>query len=121
MDKTKTLVILALSVQFLNGILFPQPTVCKGKGNILLIKLHKYITWRKILNQLIGNICGDKCAAKCTCGETFFDSGDALYCCIPKNETCRRKGQGQGIWNIFKFKFILNEHIYFQRFKSHLC
>ena len=95
MNKTKTLVILALCFQILDGILFPQPTVCRGKGNIVLLKT--FLILRKILNQLIGNICGDKCAAKCTCGETFFDSGDALYCCIPKNETCRRKGQGQGI------------------------
>ena len=37
-------------------------------------------------------ICGDKCIisySKCECGDTIFDYKDYLYCCIPKNETCK--------------------------------
>ena len=45
---------------------------------------------------VIDFICGDKCyygtSTNCTCGGNSFGWQDNLYCCIPRNETC--KGQG---------------------------
>ena len=48
------------------------------------------------------NICGDKCLRFddsdriCECGDKTFDRTDyGLYCCIPKNETCKVQGNWQ--------------------------
>ena len=45
---------------------------------------------------LLAEICGDKCKEKyhgtCVCGDTSFNSDDALYCCTPKNESCVYQG-----------------------------
>ena len=44
------------------------------------------------IDYVSGRICGDKCIdyeSLCECGGTFIPEYSFLYCCIPKNETCK--------------------------------
>ena len=74
--------------------------------NLEFIFSHRYHTlhahasngW-KSFQACLDHICGDKCLVlddytsdKCECGDTTFDIGDAMYCCITRNETCKTQG-----------------------------